>query len=421
MTVGLDTCDSMESNAGASHLVIGLTRESIKRIYWKDVLAIINDTAQLGYTFNRSELSMRAPNGSVCYFVGVDSSEDEKRKILGQKFAKVWADEAGEYRINLADLVYQTLKPAVSDYQGSIGLTGTPDDFLGPADDPYLFYAVTRDGYDPATDKKHGGWSPHRWSAFDNPFMRDAHARELAEIETSRPEFKQTTKYLTHYLGKWPSVSDKLVYKYDNERNGINEAPVCTSFIIGCDLGLIDATSFVVVGWREHDPNLYVLSATKQTDLDFQQVATQLATLRAAYKGARIVVDGANAQGVEHMRRIYQLPLEASEKHAKYDYQRMMSTDLQMGRIRAVRSECADLLTEWRSIEWDKRDPRKEDSAAQNHCADGMLYAWRLARHFFAKPEKQPKPSHNSEDAFEREILRRPGAQRHVARKRGLL
>src|SRR5687767_10249922 len=108
---------------------------------------------------------MRTPNKTVCYFVGADTSEDEKRKLLGQKFKKAWCDESGEYRINLRDLVYQTLKPAVSDYRGQIGLTGTPDDFLGPADEPYLFYAVTRDGYDPKTDKHDSGWSVHRWSA----------------------------------------------------------------------------------------------------------------------------------------------------------------------------------------------------------------------------------------------------------------
>lgn len=418
MTVGLDTCDSMEESPGASHLVIGLTRESIKRIYWKDVLTVINDTARLGYTFNRSELSMRAPNGAVCYFVGVDSSEDEKRKILGQKFKKVWCDEAGEYRIDLRELVYQTLKPAVSDYRGSIGLTGTPDDFLGPIDEPYLFYAVTRDDYDPVGNKKDGGWSPHRWSAFDNPHQAEIHGEQLAEIERDRPEFKDTTKYLTHYLGKWPSVSDRLVYKFDDAKNCVDAAPVCTSFLIACDLGFNDATSFVVLGWREHDPNLYVLTATKQTELDFDQVAEQLTTLRATYSGARIVIDGANKQGVEHMRRRYQLPLESAEKAAKYDYVRMMNTDLQMGRIRVVRDECVDLTTEWRSLEWDKRRPREEDPSRPNHCADAALYGWRLARHYLAEPAKSPKPTADSEAAFEAEMERRARPNR---RRQGLL
>jgi hypothetical protein len=419
MTVGLDTCESMEENPGASHLIVGLTRESIKRIYWKDVLHHINDAAALGYEFNRSELSMRAPNGAVCYFVGVDTSEDEKRKILGQKFAKAWADEAGEYKIDLADLVYQTLKPAVSDYRGQIGLAGTPGEFLGSVEDPQLFYAVTRDGYDSATDPQHGGWSTHRWSAFDNPHQAAIHAEQLDEIEKQRPEFKNTTKYLTHYLGKWPSVSDKLVYKFDAARNTIDAAPTCTSFVVACDLGFNDATSFVVLGWCAHDPNLYILSATKKTEMDFDEVATEIKRLRATYANARLVIDGANKQGVEHMRRVYSLPLEAAEKHAKYDYVRMMNTDLQMKRVRVVKSECSALTSEWLSLEWDRRSRvPKEDEGVDNHCADAALYGWRLARHYLAEPEKPSKPSRNSEEAFEADILRRA---RPPQRKRGLL
>jgi hypothetical protein len=408
MTVGLDTCESMENNPGASHLVIGLTRESIKRIYWKDVLHVINDAARLGYTFNRSELSMRAPNGAVCYFVGVDTSEDEKRKILGQKFAKVWCDEAGEYRINLAELVYQTLKPAVSDYRGQIGLTGTPDDFLGPADDPYLFYAVTRDGYDPKDDKRHGGWSPHRWSAFDNPYMAETHARELAEIEQHRPEFKNTTKYLTHYLGKWPNVSDQLVYKYNDATNGIGVAPECTDFVIGVDLGYRDPTAFTIAGWRKHDPNLYILGAKKKAEMDYDQVAEQIRTLRESFPSARITIDGADLQGVETMRRRYQLPLESTPKQGKPTFIGMMNTDLQMGRVQVVRGECVDLINEWRSHEWDRRDPRKESDDTENHCSDATLYAWRLARNYLATPEK-PKLDPHSEEAFDRAMLRNVG------------
>lgn len=416
MTVGLATCLAMENNPGASCLVIGLTRESIKRIYWKDVLHVINDAARLGYTFNRSELSMRAPNGAVCYFVGVDTSEDEKRKILGQKFAEVWCDEAGEYRINLGELVYQTLKPAVSDYRGCIGLAGTPDDFLGPADDPYLFYAVTRDGYDTDGDKRHGGWSPHRWSAFDNPHMAETHGRELDEIERLRPEFKRTTKYLTHYLGKWPNVSDQLVYKYSDKANGIDQAPECTEFVIACDLGLRDATSFVVLGWRKHDPNLYVLHASKKTGMHFGEVTDQIKTLKGSYRTERVVIDGANAQGVDHMRRVYGLPMEPAEKHGKPTYIGMMNTDIQMGRIQVVRSTCEPLITEWRSLEWDRRDPRKEDAAGENHCADAALYGWRKARNYLWTPET-PKVDPHSEEAFDRHMLRnagKPAKRRHM-------
>ncbi len=388
---------------GTSCLVVCLTRDSAKRIYWKDVLYVLRDLAGLDVKFNLSELSMTLPNGSVCYFLGVDAKEDEKRKVLGQKFSLVIIDESSEYRIDLYDLVYQTLKPAVSDYRGTICMVGTAGDFLGTVDSPHFWYAVTRED-----GKPEPGWVVHRWTAFDNPHQAAQHAEELADIERDRPLFKETTAYLTHYLAKWPSISDNLVYSFSPTRNVIDAAPECSRFVIACDLGFDDDTAFVVGGYRDHDPNLYILSATKLPELDFDQVAGQLRTLRASYGGARIVVDGANKQGVEHMRRVYSLPLAAAEKHGKQEYIRMLNTDLQMGRIRVVASTCTPLIDEWRSLEWDKRakaaGKRVEDGKAPNHLADAALYGWRSARHFLATPE-QEKPS--EEEAMEQAIERR--------------
>ena len=74
---------------GLSCLYIGLSRESAKRIMWKDVLKAINRQHKLAIRFNESELSARFPNGPVIYLVGPDSNEDERQKLLGQKFVLV--------------------------------------------------------------------------------------------------------------------------------------------------------------------------------------------------------------------------------------------------------------------------------------------------------------------------------------------
>lgn len=421
MAAGAYLLLEMLTRPKTSCLVVCLTRDNAKRIYWKDVLFYLRDVLKLEIKFNYSELSMTLPNGSVCYFLGVDAKEDEKRKILGQKYSLVVIDESSEYRIDLRELVYQTLKPCVNDYRGTICMVGTAGEFLGPVDEPYLFYAITRDGYDRNNDPMDGGWSTHRWTTLDNPHQREQHLEDLADIEKNRPDYKNTTAYLTHYLARWPSVSDKLVYKYSAAVNDIAEAPECDGFIVGCDLGSVDDTSFIVAGWKAHDPNLYIVNATKRPGLNFQEVANELENLRRTYRNARLVIDGANKQGVDHMRNIYGLPLENAEKSGKWDYIRMMNTDLQMGRVRVVASTCKPLIDEWRSLEWDKRKPREEAAGQANHCADAALYGWRLARHFFATPEKPARPTRDSEEAFEKAILRRPGAQRHAAKRRGLL
>ena len=54
--------------------------------------------------------SARFPNGSVIYLVGADSNEDERQKLLGQKFVLVVIDEAQAFGIDLRQLVYGVLK-----------------------------------------------------------------------------------------------------------------------------------------------------------------------------------------------------------------------------------------------------------------------------------------------------------------------
>lgn len=420
---GIYLFHEMLTRPGTKCLVLCLTRESAKGIYWKDVVYYLRDRMAEKFPdffdavkFNLTELSMTFPNGSTCRFLGVDAKEDEKRKILGQKYSLVIVDESSEYRIDLRELVYQTLKPCTNDYRGTIVMVGTAGEFLGPLDKPYLFYAVTRDGYDTNNDPMDGGWSVHRWTTFDNPHQREQHAEDLADIEANRPAFKNTTAYLTHYLARWPSTSDRLVYKYNAATVDLGDTPKCDDHVIAVDLGFNDATSFVVLGWRKHDPSLYILSATKQgvsvtknpdDGLDFDDVVNEVTRLRAAYPNARIVIDSANKQGVEHMRRVSGLPFEAAEKTGKFDYIRMMNTDLQMGRLRVVKSACKQLIEEWRSLEWDKRDPTKETEGVENHCADAALYGWRLARHYLAEPAKPPKPPIQSEEAWDAHMEKR--------------
>jgi hypothetical protein len=128
---GIYLFQEMITKPNTKCLVVCLTRDSAKRIYWKDVVYELRDRMEAHFKdffravkFNRTELSMTFPNGSECYFLGVDAKEDEKRKILGQKYSLVIVDESSEYRIDLRELVYQTLKPATNDYRGTVVMVG---------------------------------------------------------------------------------------------------------------------------------------------------------------------------------------------------------------------------------------------------------------------------------------------------------
>lgn len=157
-------------------------------------------------------------------------------------------------------------------------------------------------------------------------------------------------------------------------------------FLCGLDFGIVDRNAVAVLGWRPHDPVLYVAECYKLTATP-SEMAEEVRELEATYRFARIVGDvGGMGKAFEaEMRRRCRLPIEPAEKHNKLGYIALFNADLKRGRIKVVRDRCAELLEEWRVLPWaDNR--MKEAGGFENHCADATLYGWRASSAFLAKP-----------------------------------
>jgi len=88
-TAGIYAVYEALSSPGCNVLLVGLTRTSVKGIFWKDVLRIIDRKHKLNCVFNKSELTMTFPNGSIIQMTGIDSDEDDMNKWLGRKYKLV--------------------------------------------------------------------------------------------------------------------------------------------------------------------------------------------------------------------------------------------------------------------------------------------------------------------------------------------
>src|SRR6202022_1306503 len=99
---------------------IGLTRDSAEKILWGPVLKRINRDYNLGAKFNETDCSMWFPNGSVIYLLGVDQDADQKAKLYGLKLKLCVIDEASFWRTDLKDLIYNTIRPALTDAWGTL-------------------------------------------------------------------------------------------------------------------------------------------------------------------------------------------------------------------------------------------------------------------------------------------------------------
>jgi phage terminase large subunit len=367
------------TNPNTNCLFIGLTRESAKNIAWTLILKVINRTHKLKAKFNEQALSMTFPNGSMIRLTGVDAHEDEMNKLLGGKYRLVCIDEASMYTISLSNLVYGVLKLATIDPnqagdRGTICLMGTASNFARG-----LFYDITTN--------KESGWSLHQWTAHDNPYVAKQYQEELDEIKEKRPLYMETPQYRQWYLNEWVVDEDKLVYRFNETRNLYKELPKLPadgwSYVLGVDTGWEDDNAFVLTGYHINDPTLYVLKTYNKPKMTFDQVVEVIHKFMADPVMAphKVIIDGANKQGVESMRARSNIPFEYADKVGKVDFIEQLNADLIQAHIKC-HSTHKTLMDEWMSLVWKTEGdkivlPKKEHPSLPNHLCDAMLYAWR--------------------------------------------
>jgi hypothetical protein len=374
---------------GSTVLYLALTRDSAKRIMWKDVLKDIAKKYNIDVTMNNTNLEMTLPNDSVIKIAGADASIKEREKFLGGKYPYVVVDEAGSFANELSDLIYEYLEPAVSDFDGTIDLIGTPTVFWQG------FFCKVTEGREP-------GWSVHQWSTSDNPFMAENWAKKLAQLKARNPRVEETPGYKRMYLGLWVRDQDNLIYKYQphNLINFLPEEGELDGQVLGIDLGFDDASAYTLCQYYFHDPILYIAKTFKKAKQIVDDVVATMKDFIETHEIHTIVIDNASKQVVETLKArfsLYDVVIYAAEKRDKIEFIGIMNSDFIMGRIRLLKSETVDYVEELENL---IKDPNKlkitEHPSCDNHICDSALYAWRHARNYRAEPEV-PKISEEDE------------------------
>ncbi len=389
-TAGLYLVHEAINNPGCNCLFIGLTRASAKAIIWKDILSIIDSQFGLKARPNQADLTMTFPNGSVIAVTGIDADEKEKNKLLGRKYRLVCIDEASMYSVDIHNLVYGVLGPAMVDpntegQSGTICLMGTASDFPRG-----LFYDITVG--------KEKGWKLFEWTAHDNPYVAKQWQAALDKIARERPEYMQTPQFKQWYLNQWVIDEDKLVYRFDMQKNLVSSmphlSPTMWTYVLGVDTGWEDDTAFVLTAYHANDPYLYVIKVFKKRKMTFDEVVLKIEEFYKDphYAPQKIVIDGANKQGVESMRQRSSIPFEYADKQDKATFIELCNSDLIQAKIKILdTTENRPLWEEMSALVWvtdgDKiKYPKKEHASLANHCCDAFLYAWRCGWHYASTP-----------------------------------
>lgn len=346
----------------------GLTIGSVREIIW-DVFKGLNEKHNLSLVFNETDSIIRYPNGSRTRLFGLDSSPRELAKVLGQKLRKVSIDEAGSMNIDLESFVNQKLRPALADLrpQSWVTLLGTCENI------PNTYFEKVTTGKDPTID-----WSIHRWTTYDNPFMKDQWTAELKEMTDRNPDIVKASWFRTHYLNEWCSDDDLLIIPAQ-KMQFVDTLPHARDwyYVLGVDLGFNDASSYSIVAASHEVKSAFVVYSNKETEQDFTDVANEIKRLKEKYPISRLIVDGANKQGIEEMKHRMGLPeIEIAEKLGKATYLRLLKDDVITGALKFIKDSCNPLEEEWKALQWlQVRGEIKEveDPRCQNHCFTGEM------------------------------------------------
>lgn len=405
-TAGLYLIKTALDRPATSSVYIGLTRDSAKRIVWTDVFKAILTKYNIAVKYNETELTIQFPNGSIIYILGVDDSEAEKDKLLGKKYALAVIDEAASYSIDLHNLIYKILKPALSDYGGTLCMIGTPDNKKDG-----IFYELTREQMvSPPSRREINGWKVWGWTAFDNPFMKDAWNETIMDLKASDPLVEEQPWFQQHYMARWVIEDSNKIYRYSNDRNAwAGQLPDYGwkpwQYTLGIDLGFNDATAFALLAWHENDPNVYIVRAEKWRGLTITDTANAIREWMGEYPIGYFIVDGANKQAVEEMVRHHSIPLIAAEKHDKASFIRIMNSSFISGKIKVYNKGCSQLVEEYDKAVWNKRALEKgiykEDTSYHPDIADAALYAYRYT---YGYAYTAPTPDQVFKNDMEREM-----------------
>lgn len=373
---GKETLQAAWDNPGSKHLYGALTLSSAKNIIY-DVLLQEMDARKIQFQANSQSGAIRLSNKSEIRLFGLDSSYKEMRKILGGKYKTVKIDEAGSITQDLKKVCLQMVLPALTDESGRLTLLGTAENI------PKTFFESVTSGKEP-------GWSIHKWTAFDNPYIADKWKEHIQWIEDHNPLFKLTSEYKTHYLNEW-AADDKLLIIKINENTVIDPINLINpTYILGVDIGFNDACAFTLVAFHKKSAELYVVEAYKEPELDITDTANKIKEYLRRYPIAKVIMDGANKQGVEEIRNRHHIPIQNAEKQDKASFLKILADDVTRQRIRYFKGKCESLIDEQETLQWEDATKQKEDQRIPNDQNDSFLYAWREARNYLWSEEKKP-------------------------------
>jgi phage terminase large subunit len=374
-------------------LYMGPTQVQAMGIFWKPLVKMLNDF-NIPHEAKTSAKRIEFPNGSEIKILGTDSP-NAMRGIRGFMFKAAAADEMAFSNGDLNEFL-DAVVPALSDLRGQLILASSP----GPMPTGIFYQAdIGKDAHQ---------WSHHSWMMRQNPYFQQSSpyidprtgvlfttmAEEQLYLMCQRKfngDF-QHPSYRREFYGDWVFDNQSLVYPFDHKCM-VDRAPELKDgqYAIGIDLGVVNATAFVVIYYSPRTRDVYFVHAEKYSNMLVDDIAAKTQILMDRFKPTFILADegGLGKVAAQEMRRRYGLPILAAKKTEKTVHQSTMASDMISGYVHATPSaKC--LVDEWALI---NKDPVTGDElkGQQNHCADAAVYVYRRIYNVILQADIKPE------------------------------
>lgn len=372
---------------------IALSHDNARTLGWKPLKeALRKHGVDLKKDPSETFMEVQLANGATVHCGGVDNVKHIE-KFRGTVKQIVCVDETKSWNNKvLKEFVNEVIKPDLVKTKGALWMIGTP----GPMRKGFFFDA----------SKPSSEWSKYAWTMWENPFVEDPDAAIAEMAEEDGQDDPSSPAYLREYKGQWVEDKEGKLYAFDEEKNSCADGllPDRASdgrlrdwrYMLGADLGSVDAFALVLMACDRSSGDMRVLSATKEHGLDIDQAAERIRGYQIQFnlKHGQIIVDeGALGKmiGDTFRNKRLSIPAKPATKQNKRLAVSWLNSELRKGKLKVCPS--AHLLSdEWRAIE---RDPETgiEVPGSEDHCADACLYAYREFRTALKLAEKPREPS----------------------------
>ncbi len=370
---------------GTLSLYITLARTSAKAIAWPDILRI-NREYGLGGVPNQSELTMHFPEFDSWIRLYGGNEEAEIEKIRGlSNVALIYIDEAQAFRQHIRDLVENIVTKRLYDTNGRCRMIGTP----GPIEAGY-FYDCTQSP----------GWSQHRWTMFDNPWLLKKSGKtpqELTDADCARRGVTLDDPAIQREnYGRWKQDPNALLLNYDREKNHYDELPRGVyTYLLGIDLGQRDYNFLSVLAFSDTSATTYLVEEKATANQLTDHLGRDIRELQTRYSFSKMVVDtgGLGLAIAEDLKARYALPLDAADKREKMASYAVLNNALRNGTFKAKHTSL--FAQDCNLLERDDEKSTPERLVVKGHsdAVDACLYPFKFSPAYtYVPPPIQPKP-----------------------------